>query len=294
MNNVEYTDYVSKYYLVVFIDILGQRESLRNIKSLPTNNEEAELFDEQILKTLGSVIKLRNAFDKYFRSANSFIPNTESIPPEFHQAFLSSQKPDIHYYGISDSIIIAVPLMDDNDDENCTPTTGVFSAFVATCIMGLGALSDQLVFRAGMDVGVCTQIQDKEIYGPALERAYYLENKLAEYPRTIIGDQLLKYLFSIQKQQCKTPLGEFAKTTANLCTDMITQDTDGRFILDFLGKTAKEIFDDASVDVKAYILARDFVISEYKRNTKENNHKLASRYFRLMSYIDSRKELWIK
>jgi hypothetical protein len=292
MNKVEYTDYVSKYYLVIFIDILGQRESLRNIKSLPANNEEAEHFDVQILKTLGRVVKLRNAFDKYFRSANLYIPNTESIPPDYHQAFLSSQKPNIHYYGISDSIIIAVPLMDDNDDENCTPMTGVFSALVATSIMGLGALSDQIVFRAGMDVGVCTQIQDKEIYGPALERAYYLENKLAEYPRSVIGIQLLKYLDSIQKQRCKTPLGELAKTTANLCTDMITQDTDGRFMLDFLGKTAKEIFDGANFDVKAFIIVRDFVISEYKRNAKENNHKLASRYFRLMSYIDSRKELW--
>lgn len=168
----------------------------------------------------------------------------------------------------------------------------VYSALVATACLGLSSFADRIIWRAGLDVGICTQIQDSEIYGPALERAFYLESQLAEYPRFAIGDVLINYLSSIKEQGCKTPLGQFAKTMASFCSEMILKDTDGRYMLDFLGERAKEIHDGAGIGVKTFNLARDFISSEYERYNKENNHKLASRYYRLLSYFDFRQELW--
>lgn len=292
MNKAENSGLVSQYYLVVFIDILGQRENLRNIKSHPKNSQEKKHFDELLKNTVGKVITLRDAFDIFFKGAMSSIPNTSLVPPEHRKAFLSSQKVDIHSYGISDSIIISVPLANEKENENCTPMNGVYAAFVATACLGLSSFSQQIIWRAGLDVGICTQIKDMEIYGPALERAFYLESQLAEYPRFVIGDVLINYLSSINEQECKTPLGQVAKKLANFCREMILQDTDGRYMLDFLGKEAKEISDGAGIGVKNYTSARDFIISEYERCRKENNHKLASRYYRLMSYFDFRQELW--
>lgn len=79
-------------------------------------------------------------------------------------------------------------------DENCTAMNGVHSAFIATSGLGLMALSAKIPIRAGLDVGIATQIDDKEVYGPALEKAVYLEAQLAEYPRFFAGNELINYL----------------------------------------------------------------------------------------------------
>jgi hypothetical protein len=292
MNKVDDSKLVSQFYLVVFIDILGQRESLRNITFLPGNDQEKERFYKHLKDTLGKVITLRDLFDTFFNGIMSRIPKTDLVPPEHRQAFLASQKTDLHSYGISDSIIISVPLSTEKENENCTPMNGVYAALVATACLGLSTFARRIIWRAGLDVGICTQIKGMEIYGPALERAFYLESQLAEYPRFVIGDVLIQYLSSIREQECRTPFGQIAKNMANFCREMIIQDTDGRYMLDFLGKRSKEMFDKAGIGVEDFTLARDFIISEYERYSKENNHKLASRYYRLMSYFNFRQELW--
>jgi len=48
--------------------------------------------------------------------------------------------------------------------------------------------------RGGIDVGLATEIGPGEIYGTALERAYVLKSKEAEYQRIVIGDELCRYL----------------------------------------------------------------------------------------------------
>ena len=37
-------DFKYRYYLVTFLDILGQKDKLRQIKGLPQNQHEHELF----------------------------------------------------------------------------------------------------------------------------------------------------------------------------------------------------------------------------------------------------------
>ncbi len=207
------------YYLVVFIDILGQRETLRKIIDLPANEKEKAEFIRLIKESLGSVDFLREMFQSYFTAYAAEDTTDYNVPPEYRELFLTSLKSEAYYYGISDSIIIAVPLTNKND--NCTAANGIFSALLATCGVGIGALSAKIAMRAGIDVGIATQIDDKEIYGPALERAYHLESRLAEYPRYIVGKELLAYLDWIKKQQSTSPLGRIAKEIAGVCQQMI-------------------------------------------------------------------------
>ena len=140
-------------------------------------------------------------------------------------------------------------------------------------------------------MGVACQIEGKEIYGPALERAYFLESNLAEYPRFLIGKELFTYLHGVENQQFRTRQGEIAKNIAKFCREMIFQDTDGRPMLDFLGERAKEAADN-SINAEAVKSARYFVITQYKECFDKENHKLSSRYFRLLEYINSRAKSW--
>ena len=178
-----------------------------------------------------------------------------------------------------------------SNDDNCTAINGVYSALVATCGIGFISLAATIVLRAGLDIGIGTQIEGKEIYGPALERAYYIESNLAEYPRFVVGTELINYLLWVENQQCKTRLGEVAKGMAKFCKEMIIRDTDGRFMLDFMGEKSKETADN-SIDIEVVKLARDFVVSQHQKYVNAENDKLSSRYFRLLKYFNSRKRIW--
>lgn len=279
------------YYLVVFIDLLGQREALRKITSLPTIDSEKQEFIRLIKESLGCVDFVRELFQNYFQAYSAEDTNDYSVPPEHRELFLASLKSEAYYYGISDSIVIAVPLTNTNKYDNCTAANGIFSALLATCGIGVAALSSEIVMRAGIDVGIATQIDDKEIYGPALERAYHLESRLAEYPRFIVGKELIEYLDWIINQQATTPFGLIAKEIAGVCKRMIILDTDGRPMLDFLGKIVKSHSENV-IDKEIFAKVRDFVGSQHGKFAKEGNDKLASYYFRLMRYIKSRQDIW--
>lgn len=283
-------NFIFQHYLVVFFDHLGQRENLRKITGLPTNEIEKQKFIEIIKESIGRVLHIRDAFKNYFEAASSYTPNVNLVLPEHRDEFLASQKKAaVSFYGISDAMIIAVPLM--GTDENCAAINGIYDAFVATCGIGLLSLSVHVPMRAGLDIGVATQIDDKEIYGPAIESAFYLESKLAEYPRFLVGKELINYLLWVENQKCNTQIGEVAKETAKYCRQMVFQDTDGRYMLDFLGEKFKEASKNV-IDPKLIASAFDFVIEQYKKYLKDDNDKLASRYYRLLRYFRSRKSIW--
>jgi hypothetical protein len=216
-------------------------------------------------------------------------PNTALVSAEQKEEFIASQKSEAYSYGFSDSIIIAVPLM--NVDENCTAINGVYSAMFATSSLGFLALANGIALRGGLDVGVATQIHDKEIYGPALERAYFLESQLAEYPRFVVGEELINYVRWVENQQHTTRFGLVAKEIAKFCKQMIIRDTDGRFMLDFMRKKLKESADN-TIDLEDIKLAREFIISQHNEYLNNGNQKLASRYYRLLRYFNSREKLW--
>jgi hypothetical protein len=283
-------NFLFQHYLVVFLDHLGQREHLRKIAGLPTNETEKQEFIEITKESIGRVLHIRDAFKRYFESADSYTPNVTLVPPEHRDDFQASQeRAAVSYYGISDAMIIAVPLM--STDENCAAINGIHDAFVSTCGIGLLSLSVHVPMRAGLDVGVATQIDDKEIYGPALESAFYLESKLAEYPRFLVGRKLINYLFWVENQKCNTRIGGVAKETAKYCRQMVIQDTDGRYMLDFLGKKIKESSENV-IDSKLVVSAFDFVVEQFKKNVEADNDKLASRYYRLLRYFQSKRTIW--
>ncbi|MFH1911658.1 MAG: hypothetical protein ABIK91_06530 [Pseudomonadota bacterium] len=288
-NKLQEDTLLFQHYLIIFLDILGQRRSLRNIRDLPTNETDKADFIRALKETIGKVDALRTLFHTFFVEAKSYQPDISHVPAQYQQEFISCQQSEAYFYGFSDSIIIAVPL--GSNDENCTAINGVYSAFIAASGISLMALSGKTALRGGLDVGIATQIKDKEIYGPALERAYYLESNFAEYPRLVVGKELMSYLHGVENQQTRSRSGEVAKSIARFCREMIIQDTDGFPILDFMGKNAKEVSDN-SVDSDLVKKAGDFVESQYKKYSSEENHKLSSRYFRLLRYFKWRAKLW--
>ena len=279
-----------QHYLVVFFDLLGQRENLRKITELPTDQTEQQRFIDNDKGTIGRVLQMQEDFKKFYEGVNSYTPNENDVPSEHRDAFREAfKRPPLYLKRLSDAMVIGVPLISDN--ENCVAISGIYYAFVATCSTGLSLLSKHVPIRAGLDVGVATQIDDNEIYGPALERAIYLESKLAEYPRFLVGEGLINYLSWAETQKFDTKLGGITRKMAKLIKSIIIQDTDGRYMLDFLSTQVREWVEN-TIELKLVASAYGFVLEEYRKYSQEGNDKLASRYYRLLQYFHSRRNIW--
>lgn len=109
------------------------------------------------------------------------------------------------------------------DVEQFGPAIGVYGCFNACCMLHLLALSLKRPIRGGIDVGLGIDLTDDEVYGPVLERAHFLESKVADYPRIVLGDDLTAYLDELEHQKVAlTNLGFLAPHFASLSKQLIT------------------------------------------------------------------------
>jgi len=268
------------HHLVAFLDVLGQRDKFRGLR-LPTNASEEEKVKEVLRQTAGFVLDLRRVFHKQFevfeKGAGMGAHTKEPLRPNF--------------VGFSDSFVTSVPLRNDGGDLVRVAT--VFSALAASAIVMLTSLASKHPLRGGIDVGLATEIGPGEIYGTALERAYVLESKVAQYPRIVIGDELLKYLNSVLAEFSKgeTPVAKAITVITQKIMGLIATDTDGRRILDYLGAVVVE--SSAPEDREHMVQpAYEFVLTEQKRLIAEGNAELINRYALFRSYFESRLSLW--
>lgn len=268
------------HHLVAFLDVLGQREKFRGLQ-LPKNAYEEAQVKEVLRRTAGFVLDLRTEFHRQFEVFEKGVGMSEQIKAPLRPSFV----------GFSDSFVVSVPLR--NDVGDLVPVITVFSALSAAAIVMLTSLASRHPLRGGIDVGLATEIGPGEIYGTALERAYLLESKIAQYPRIAIGDELWNYLNSVLVEFAKrrTPVANSIAAITERTMGLMATDTDGRRILDYLGSMVVQ--HSARGHKENMVLpAYQFVLVEQKRVVAEGSPELIARYASLRSYFESRMSLW--
>jgi hypothetical protein len=269
------------HHLVAFMDVLGQRDKFRGLKK-PTNAKEEDEVREVLRQTAGFVVELRTVFQTQFEvfeaGASNMQRHTKApVRPSF--------------IGFSDSFVTSVPLWEQGHE--LVPVVIVFSALSAACVVMLTALANKHPLRGGIDVGLATEIGPGEIYGTALERAYLLEDRVAKYPRLVVGDELWRYLNAALAnfENQTTPVSRAITAIVKKTKQMIATDTDGQRILDYLGPIVAE---NAGPGHGKLMIqpAYDFALAEQKRMLTKGNPELIGRYVLLRSYFESRLRLW--
>ncbi len=279
-----------QYCLVAFLDLVGQRDALRKLLAIPTTPKEEQEFIETARQSLGKVLMLRKDFDGFFKAAaGGEVPGLDDLSSDGRKAILAPVQPECHVLGISDSVVITVPL--GGNDEHCTAMYGVELTILSICGLALLEFSKGLIFRGGLDVGIATIIGAHEVYGAALSKAYQLETEVAEYPRFVVGNGLLDFIREVEDLVPKTPYGEVARCYAGSCKRMIVQDTDGRQMLDFLGTEGRVRLRE-SLPAELFSRGHDFVREKHEKFLASGQEKLASRYYRLLQYYLARKAVW--
>ena len=275
------------WHLVAFLDLLGQRDALRKLTALPNieNQEEVAAFKQKV----GELYKPLYALQTFFRaSIKPFMEgsvNETALPPserEFLQQFRSTP---IFYRHFSDSLIIHVPLRDDIGKFQCRAIYGVLAATAATF---LSCMAHSWAIRGGIDLGLAMDIEEGEIYGPALAQAYNLENRVAQYPRIVIGEELIRYLEMVEGRQALTIEEQANAMLATKSRALLAVDDDGSIFLDWLSSNIRTTSQQTTMVLSAY----NFIIRESKKHIEGRNPKLGFRYSLLRTYVESRLPDW--
>lgn len=276
------------YYLVAYLDILGQSEQLLQLIRLPSGQQEEESAARILHNTAGHVVSLREAFQQFFQAASRSTGLLDDLAPAQREMADRMRQSQVEIRFFSDSLLLVVPLA--NTDEHCVPMNGVYSSMFAICGMYVVALASGRPFRGGIDIGLATRIPPhQEVYGPALVRAVKLESE-AEYPRVVVGDALWSYVSRVAAQESASPFGAAASRTAASCKVLVATDQDDRHILDVIGTEPHSI--ENGISRQLVEAGYKFVVKAQNQYQAHGDGDLYQRYRRLRQYMESRLHLW--
>ena len=230
------------YYAVALIDILNQKEILKKIKKLPENEEEQKEFNQNWKDSAGVVKGLRKTFDSFLdRYTHHDLTKYNNLSEDQKRSISRMLNYEIKKQQFSDTIILYTSLEDNRNHFSINNIQALFIALSGTLIM---ALSIGKVFRGGIEVHIASDnyFEGEELYGPALCYAYDLENKIAQYPRIVIGDELYNYLQNESFVKENDIESKYRREMSENLKKMVCVDIDGVPILDYLGGVIKKQF----------------------------------------------------
>ena len=278
----------AQYYAVAFIDLLGQRAELRKFGDLPDQRDENAMKEFMALysRTVRRVDVFHTAFKKFFEGFQQ-ISLPEMLRTQYEEKFGAQiAPPKIGYKRFWDGIQIFVSM---NEDENQLTAVGVWALLGACSGVFLVELSMGQPLRGGIDIGIGIELEENELYGNAVLKAYELENYTAKYPRIVIGDELMNYLRAKASATEPSSYTVLQRQFAERCFGLITADTDGIQVLDYLSEDARKLLavGDSTIE-KPTEDAYRYVLSALKKWGEERDSKLAFRYKLLKDYFDFR------
>jgi len=289
-------DIIYRRYAVAFIDVLGQKELFKNFNDNALRDNDPRLIDVH-KQTTFIVECLRKEFESFFKSFTEDSELVSQVAESKQEQFKEMTKREIKTYGFSDCILAFTPLQREKYHSVAIGSVyGILMACGATIVM---SLSKGKAFRAGIDIGIGTDLSNGEVYGPVSYKVYELENKIAQYPRIVIGDELCRYLSFLSEEIRQLPEQKeedvkSCKILADECLKMISRDLDGQTILDYLGSNFRSNLSNAQLEGKMIQeelieKAFKFVEGEYTKRKEMGDSKLALRYFLLYNYFKRRE-----
>jgi len=276
------------YHAVAFIDILGQKDAFKQIVKVPTDPEGHQRLIKALKDTVGFVEFLRNGFKDCFATYSKSAGGEDRVPQQFREEYLRLKKNDISLYGLSDSVVAWTPLM--ASDNHCAAMNSIYGILMASAGMFILSLAAKHAIRGGIEIdgGIKLAPESIEIYGPALFKAVTLEGYVAKHPRIVIGQGMLDFLATVSAGTSTERTAVYARQIARLCREMIVQDSDGYFILDYLGKLILATSSRALPKNEVLVPAKRFIESELVRWEAQDNPELAARYRKVLAYFNVR------
>ncbi len=168
--------------IVAFIDILG-------FGALVEESSENADVAQKILSALTSMHpenlqKEAEATLNYDRIPADEVAAAEATLAMFNENVKKSYQIDISFF--SDCIVLSALANNVMSKQMLLDIVGKFSIRLWS--------ENKLLLRGGLTVGKLYHVNGGPVFGPAMNRAYYLESKLAKNPRILIDSDCVKEL----------------------------------------------------------------------------------------------------
>lgn len=277
-------------YVVGFFDLLGQQRALEGQGLLPhfQTPEDERRFVAKLKETIGSIallqaradqilaISLRSRRDSPLRA--KLDTQRRRLWDEMHRSNVSTQRWSdglMHFANLADKAI------------KC-PMIGIYVLMGlagALCFLGL---STSRPIRGAIEIAWGVELHGGELHGAAVARAYELESNVAKWPRVVVGPNALRFLQVQAVNEDRDPFSEYNKALAEVCLGMITKDTDGQTIIDYLApRFSEEVH--KGIHAEMYERALAFVRAQIAEHEAAKDAKLLERYRTLHGYYLGRR-----
>lgn len=276
-------------YCLAFLDVLGQKDSFMvDGHYVDTLLYKETLSQEQFVEklkvahdeTASKVEKLRGLLEDFHRQFRESAEKSKAPSGISEEEYSKYKAFNLECWTISDSILIATQISDLGEMDKAL-LTNIYRIFISCELVMSMSLWMKKVIRGSIEVGMGTKLRDNTIYGPVACRAYHLESDVAQYPRIVIGDELVNFLHG----QLSNP-DKYAKSMAELCMQRIKQDYDGVLIHDYAGvKPREELVRIGYTLEDFYGPAIEFARTEHLKFQRMRDQKLADRYYKLYRYL---------
>jgi len=272
-------------YAAAFIDLLGQRETLKDCGLLPDKLEE---FLPVAKKSIGVIGQLHMSFQTFYEALQEEADGS-LVSEEHKERFLRSQKTQLKFQRFSDGLVAFLSLA---QDEGYVPITGVYSLIAASGSLCLLGLSIQQPLRGGIEIAWGAELNDNELYGCVVAKSYELESQIAKWPRIVLGPELVRYLDAHEQLPGDELEIQYIRSLAKCCKRMIVVSDDGFHMVDYLGPGFKEYVAN-SIDSSLFTEAASFVEGQLKHWEQMSDETLEERYRQLQSYFERNREIWV-
>jgi hypothetical protein len=278
--------FCARPYLVGVIDLLGQTDKLRELDAFSLDGEAHQDCREQLVRIANEVTRVRNKFDGSVQSReNDLLKRARELDVALvdgmsREELLTTLGFTLYRNYFSDMLVLHSPM--DGGLMRLGPRVVVLEDLAGAMLWSLAC---RVPMRGGVEIGYAVEMPQHDVYGYPAFRAYKLESEVADYPRIVIGENLVKHIDDWDVTKGERTGRISSKDARELdfstwCRNFFCKDEDdGMTMLDFLGEGVRN---QVPAAVPLFKKALNFVESERQRFLEERNIKLANRYSRLL------------
>lgn len=265
-------------YFVIMMDLLGQKEMYKALEK--HHDQSGEEFKLLLDKFVGQIEFFKKDVDSFLNSMEK--TETRMDIPEAHKELVKTYRKKVYkVQRFSDGIMLYVPLATSGEE---LPVFSVLSSLICAGATMLVSLARGNPIRVGVGIGGGIELEDGELFGPAIGNAHEMESSKAIYPRIAVHQNVLDYLNACGQLSNSASLVEKVQGEAALtCRSMLSIDFDNELIFDYLGDFAWNACYGVSQG-ESLERALKFVTSEESKYFDEIN-KLAKKYSYVRRYI---------
>jgi hypothetical protein len=272
-------------YAVVFIDLLGQRAALKNQYLLPeieTEEQKQELIS-MLRKSIGSITALQENAEHMIKASEETQRSglREKLNTEQKLEWDQLDRRNIKTQRWSDGLVFFSNL---GDKKISCHLTNVYYLFMLAGALSLIGLASKRPIRGAIEIAWGVELNPGELYGAAIARSYELESEVAQYPRVVVGSQMINFLRQNAANVGDSLSDKLNKALSETCISMLSQDTDGHAFIHYLGDFFSQQLE-ISKNGDLYGMALNFISEQISEHQSKRNSKLAFRYIHLHRYF---------